>query len=569
MTKTKSKSGRKKKKAAAAAAEATAAAAITAEWLGGKGTQADEEKSVSSRRSSRLKPKKAAREEKEKASPPHVLTYGPTLPSVQESDRGSDDDEEDTDAGLGGGYGSESSESEESSSEEEDEEEAAKKPSVVKKNKKTAKKPPGAANKSQPSTVTDGITNVLEAQNTPERTRGLIELTASHSTTDFFNLLMTTDKLVALGMMLTGSPYLVVAHSSGMYRDFDNPNSVENGAYTFVGAGHTTALQLTRGWLNTKSAKQGPIDDAPIKTQMAADPTQLWGGYDNLDADKKEVKDAPSMLLLFPEFAKFLHQAKRTPLEALVWMDDFVQEKKLNESVVDVHYNYLKLVACAKKPTGNESIMALQAKPLILPSKEFVEWMGKRLEGTGVMGQDAAVVTPTKSPQATPSNSTNHQQSQNADDIKHLTAVVKVMAEGMGTMVTQSAKGSKSKPTKLSSRNTWRLVGLCNVTSPAHIPPVWIEMLKSDTLKDCVAIFKNAKKRENDLINAGMQQPTYFESQFKKVLDMNLVPEENYSEHTRHDVALGFADSLPRTDQEVRRLRSHDDTMNSTPEQTL
>ena len=334
MTKTKSKSGRKKKKAAAAAAEATATAASAAEWLGAEWL-ADEEKSVSSRRSSRLKPKKAAREEKEEASPPHVLTYGPTLPSVQESDRGSDDDEEDTDAGLGGGYGSESSESQkssDSSSEEEDDEEATKKsPSVVKKKKKTAKKPPGNTKKSQPSTVADGLTNVLEAQNTPERTRGLIELAASHSTPDFFNLIMMTDKMVALGMMLTGSPYLVVAHSSGMYRDFDNPNSVENGAYTFVGAGHTTALQLTRGWLNTKSTKQGPIDDAPIKTQMAADPTQLWGGYDNLDADKKEVKDTPSMLLLFPEFAKFLHQAKRTPLEALVWMDDFVQEKKLNE----------------------------------------------------------------------------------------------------------------------------------------------------------------------------------------------------------------------------------------------
>ena len=243
-------------------------------------------------------------------------------------------EEEDTDAGLGGGYTSESSGSGGSSSEEEDEEEAAKKPGAEKKNNKTAKKPSGATNKSQPSTATDGLTNVLEAQNTPELTRGLIELAATHSTTDFLNLIMTTDKMVALGMMLTGSPYLVVAHSCGMYRDFGNPNSVENGAYTFVGARHT-ALHLTRGWLNTKSTKQGPIDDAPIKTQMAADPTQLWGGYENLDADKKEAKDAPSMLLLFPALAKFLHQAKRTPLEALVWMDNFVQKNKLNESVVE------------------------------------------------------------------------------------------------------------------------------------------------------------------------------------------------------------------------------------------
>ena len=299
MTKTKARKRKKKEAAAAAAAETAAktkaAAAITAKWLGGKG---DEEKSVSSRRSSaRLKTNKSAEKEKEGGDPPpNVLAYGPTLPSVQESDHGSDVEEEDLDAGLGEGYTSESSGSGGSSSEEEDEEEAAKKPGAEKKNNKTAKKPSGATNKPQPSTATDGLTNVLEAQNTSELTRGLIELAATHSTTDFLNLIMTTDKMVALGMMLTGSPYLVVAHSCGMYRDFGNPNSVENGAYTFVGARHT-ALHLTRGWLNTKSTKQGPIDDAPIKTQVAADPTQLWGGYENLDADKKEAKDAPSMLL--------------------------------------------------------------------------------------------------------------------------------------------------------------------------------------------------------------------------------------------------------------------------------
>ena len=284
-----------------------------------------------------------------------------------------------------------------------------------------------------------------------------------------------------------------------------------------------------------------------------------------MDEDKKEVKDAPAMLLLFPALAKFLHDKKRTPLEALVWLDSFVQKNNLNEGDVEVYYKYLKLAACAKKPTGNDSIMALSSKPLILPSKDFQKRREKRLEGTGVTGHDAAVVTPTTSPQAT---LTNHQQSQNADDIKHLTAVVKVMAEGMGTVVTHSAKGSKSKPTKLSSRNIWRLAGLCRVTCKSHIPPIWYEMLRADTLADCVALLKEAKKRENDLKNAGINRPVYFESQMKKLLDMTLVPEEEYNETTRHDATLGFADSLQKTDEEVKKLRKHDRTMNSTPEQT-
>ena len=349
---------------------------------------------------------------------------------------------------------------------------------------------------------------VLDVQDTKALTRGLITMAATHSTAEFFNLIMMTDKMVAFGMMFPGSPYLVVAHSCGMYRDFGNSNNVENGAYAFVGAGNT-AVSLSRGWLNSKSTKKGPIDNAPIKAQMTSDPTQLWGGYESLDEDKKEVKDAPAMLLLFPALAKFLQNENRTPLEALVLMDSFSQKNNVNEGDVEVYYKYLKLAACAKKSTSNESIMALSSKPLILPSKDFQKWREKRLEGTGVTEQIAAVVTPTTSPQATLSN---HQQSQNADDIKHLTAAVTVMAESMGTVVTHSAKGSKSKPTKLSSRNIWRLAGLCRVTCKSHIPPIWYEMLRADTLADCVALLKEAKKRENDLKNAWMNRPVYFES---------------------------------------------------------
>ena len=54
MSKTKSKAKKKKAAAAAAAAKTTAAAATAVEWMVGKSTEADEEKSVSSRRSPRL-----------------------------------------------------------------------------------------------------------------------------------------------------------------------------------------------------------------------------------------------------------------------------------------------------------------------------------------------------------------------------------------------------------------------------------------------------------------------------------------------------------------------------------
>ena len=168
--------------AAWATCEVTAAAASAktgfdaAEWLTGKGNKADKEKSVLSRRSARLQ-KGAKKVEGEAEPPASVLTYNPSLPRLDESDPESDDDESESEEeeGLGG---SDDSESEESSSEEEEEEVAAmKQPPAAKKSKKTAKKPPDAANKSLPSIVTtmattsattDGVTKVLESQDTQQ-----------------------------------------------------------------------------------------------------------------------------------------------------------------------------------------------------------------------------------------------------------------------------------------------------------------------------------------------------------------------------------------------------------------
>ena len=109
-------------------------------------------------------------------------------------------------------------------------------------------------------------------------------------------------------MMLTG-PYLVVAHLLGMYRDLFDPKGKENGAYCFVGDYNKlnapmAIAAVTKTWLSTKSLKQGPIDNAPITGQMTVEPTQLWGGYESLNGNKKETKEAPAMVLLCSALVK-------------------------------------------------------------------------------------------------------------------------------------------------------------------------------------------------------------------------------------------------------------------------
>ena len=88
----KTKASKKKKAAAAAAAAKPAETIDAAEWLTGKGNEADEDKSVSSRRSVRLQ--KGAKKPEGGAEPPaRVLTYKASLPRLDESDPDSDDEE--------------------------------------------------------------------------------------------------------------------------------------------------------------------------------------------------------------------------------------------------------------------------------------------------------------------------------------------------------------------------------------------------------------------------------------------------------------------------------------------
>ena len=84
----------------------------------------------------------------------------------------------------------------------------------------------------------------------------------------------------------------------------------------------------------------GLIDDTPIVAQMASDPTQLWKGYEGMDASKKEPKDSPPMVLLFPDLAAHLLPGDKTPLHALIWLDEFIRDNKLNNDNFEVYYNY-------------------------------------------------------------------------------------------------------------------------------------------------------------------------------------------------------------------------------------
>ena len=228
-----------------------------------------------------------------------------------------------------------------------------------------------------------------------------------------------------------------------------------------------------------------------------------------------------------------------------------------------VYYAYFGLASCAKKPTGNESIMSLQCKPLLQPSPKFESWMQKRLEGVGAIGPSAAIVTPAQANNRTP---VIQPSSQNSNDIKDLVAAVKVVNEGLGTVSAQSSRGSKAKPTTISSRKAWRLAGLCHILHPGQTPRVWIEMVEVTTYGDALDVLVDAIVREDELLNAGIQPPTYFESQIKRLLTFEFAPNEAYSGYNAHEAVMGFRDLLPKSEKEVRKKRQHDKTLNSTPE---
>ena len=84
------------------------------------------------------------------------------------------------------------------------------------------------------------------------------------------------------------------------------------------------------------------------------------------------------------------------PLHALIWLDEFIRDNKLNKADFQVYYNYFELAACTKKSAGTDSLMAMPCKPNLMPSNKFCSWMKKQLEGVGAIGTTPAMVTPHK-----------------------------------------------------------------------------------------------------------------------------------------------------------------------------
>ena len=179
-----------------------------------------------------------------------------------------------------------------------------------------------------------GVAKVLNSMNTPEDQHTMAKIASGHSTADFLNLVITADDLLAFGVMFTG-PYVNVLHSCAMFNNVRDPKSTETRIWGFLGAGDEISApppcSVPKSWLTTKSTKQSLKKDTPIAEQMAADPTQLWNGYEGVDASKKELKDAPPIVLLFPDLAAHLLQGDKTPLHALIWLDEFIRDNKLNK----------------------------------------------------------------------------------------------------------------------------------------------------------------------------------------------------------------------------------------------
>ena len=343
------KSKRKKKKS-------TADEGDPQSWL-----KDDDEKSVASQTRS----KKLKRAE-ERLAQPGVLTY-PTpnekknLKSIEEEEESEND-------------GENSSSSDSSTSDSNDESTV-----IVETLAATAKKAP------QPKTSgLWGVAKVLNSMNTPEDQHTMAKIASGHSTTDFLNLVITADDLLAFGIMFTG-PYVNVLHSCAMFNNVRDPKLTETGIWGFLGAGDEISAPppcaVPKSWLTTKSNKLSLKKDTPIAEQMAADPTQLWNGYEGMDANKKELKDSPPIVLLFPDLAAHLLPGDKTPLHALIWLDDFIQAKKLDKADFQVYYNYFELAACTKKSAGPDSLMAMPCKSNLMPSKKFCSWRKKRLKG--------------------------------------------------------------------------------------------------------------------------------------------------------------------------------------------
>ena len=260
---------------------------ISQKWL--EDSNGDERSVASQTRS-----KKQKRGE-DKLAQLNVLTYHPPESKLKGIDEENKNDKE----------SSSLSDSSDSDSDKDDDQDESEEETLV-------IKPLGA--KSKKSTQLEpsglwGVAKVLNSMKAPAAQHAIAKIASGHSNLEFLNLVVTAEDLLAFGVMFTG-PYVTVLHSCGMFNNVLDPTSTEAGIRGFLGAGNEISApppcSIPKSWLTTKSNKLGLKDDTKIVEQMAANPTQLWNGYEGTDQSDKEQKDAPPMVLLFPDLAAHL-----------------------------------------------------------------------------------------------------------------------------------------------------------------------------------------------------------------------------------------------------------------------
>ena len=230
------------------------------------------------------------------------------------------------------------------------------------------------------STTQWGMEKALAKLNSRADRNAYIDMAKKYGDTEFYNNVLAAAKILPFAIMFE-SNHLAVLHSVGLYHRLRDAKG-KNGLYGFLGevkrTSYPAAILIKKIWLSTKSAKHGPVNPDKIYEQVQTDPKTLWNGLESLDPSLKAQRTTPFMILLFPQLAEFLRSHTRTPLEALKWLGQFIAENDdLSQEDVKVYINYFEMAACTKKSAGGDSLMALDCRLNLNPSKKFEDWSEK------------------------------------------------------------------------------------------------------------------------------------------------------------------------------------------------
>ena len=419
-------------------------------------------------------------------------------------------------------------------------------------------------NESKPA----GLAGAIEKLRQNENYRRLLqEKAAEVGTVLFYQDLIVASDFIMFAAMVPKSKYLVLIHSVGEFRQIGVPDD-QWGTFGFIGNYHQSGgipqrVSVKKTWLSALKKTNMANDINPL---VSASRDELWDGYEEIANCNLTSVGLPYLLLLFPDFAAYLNADRRTPLQALDWIVNYVANNSLEAKKFKVHRDFLEAAACAK---NGRSIMSLNVEaPLAIGREDEAvnRWSELRLSGTigPRPGSRGSATKPSRRRDGQPNESSKFDQL--AGKLTQFSESVAKLAEATAAPTASLPSTGSKKIVMPTKDELWNIAGWGHKIQ-LRLTSTLVACFQAKSIRTAHKTFVDNLKAE--IANMGASEVGRFsmlESETEKFLALNLATDDHFCVAGLGKEAFSWLDALPMSEREVQEKRQKETIWNETAE---